>query len=216
MAMSRQCCLSSCGFPPYTNVRLVLTFLMALRTMARTFLSHGVSLGSISSRTSSDGMMRFSSAPFVGDYYIHLGVYVFFYWIQILGRGRISINVTERVKRCETKTLELDSCIPLLGRVGNMRPDLIIHGSKSRRQAWLCQTLSDSVRPPEKAFIVTRRHWFYLQFLSIGKPGRQCLGTQLSHIHSCTLYWGKAWINGLSFFLPIGGDRIQNRGQHNK
>lgn len=108
--------------------------------MARTFLSHGVSLGPISSSTSSDGMMRFSSAPFVGDYYIHLGVYVFFYWIQVLGRGRMSINVTERVKRCETKTLELDSSIPLLGRVGNMRPDLIIPGSKSRRQAWLCQT----------------------------------------------------------------------------
>lgn len=35
----------------------------------------------------------------------------------------------------------------------------------------------DFVRQPEKAFVATRLHRFYLKFLSVGKPGGQRLGT---------------------------------------
>lgn len=66
MMVSRQCCLSGCGFPPYGNVRLLLTFLKALRTMARTFLSHSVSLGCIPSSSLSVGERRFSATVLVG------------------------------------------------------------------------------------------------------------------------------------------------------
>lgn len=45
-------------------------------TMARKFLSHGVSWGCIPLRSLSGGKIGFSSTPFVGGYYTHLGVYL--------------------------------------------------------------------------------------------------------------------------------------------
>ena len=52
-----------------------INFSEGFETMARKFLSHGVSLGCIPWSSSSVGKMGFGSTPFVGDYYTHLGVY---------------------------------------------------------------------------------------------------------------------------------------------
>lgn len=201
--------LSGCGFLPYRSVRLALSFLMALRTMARKFLSRGVSLGCISSSSSSVGMMRFSSPPFVGDFYIHLGVYLFFDWIQVSGRGGCPLTSQRRstdVKLTSWNWAHTSHCWE-----EQVTRDPILSFLEAGQEG-----RHDFVRPPEKTLIATHLPWFYLQFLSVRKPGCQRLGTQLSPSLGLCYIYREAWINGLSFFLPIGGDRIQNSGQrHN-
>lgn len=117
-----------------------INFSEGFETMARKFLSHGVSLGCIPWSSSSVGKMGFGSAPFVGDCYIHLGVYSLSNWIQVSGRRECPFMSQRESFDVKLTSWKLGSYIPLLRRIDNKRPDLIICRNRSKGQAWLCQT----------------------------------------------------------------------------
>jgi len=129
MTVSRGCCLSGCGFPPYRSGRLLLTFLMALRIMVRTLLSHSVVLGCISSSGSYVGEMRVSS-PAIGWRLLYPpDVYLLFNGTQVSERGECLLRSQRGSLDVKLISWKLGSCIPLLGRAGHRRSDFIIHGS---------------------------------------------------------------------------------------